>query len=84
MTLIHGYSYLVSLEIIVGFKKLRIFQRTKVNLSVLLEKPDITYGGTRSMESLEPSCGISPKTSDHPENTLFRWGPPIFPNITGD
>ena len=56
VTLIHGYSYLV-----VGYKKLRSFQGTQANLSVLLEKPDITYRGTLNTESLEPSCRISPR-----------------------
>ena len=37
VTLIHGYSYLISLKL------LRSFQRTQVSLSMLLEKPDITY-----------------------------------------
>ena len=59
--LIRRYSYPVSLEIVVGYKKLRSFQETQVNLSVLLEKPDITYCGTLNTESLEPSCRISPK-----------------------
>ena len=43
VTLIHGYSYLISLEIVVSYRKLRSFQRAQVNLSMLLEKPDITY-----------------------------------------
>ena len=43
ITLIHGYSYLNSLEIAVGYRKLRRFQETQVNLSVLLEKLDIAY-----------------------------------------
>ena len=34
---------LLSLVIVVGYGKLRRFQGTQVNLSVLLEKPDITY-----------------------------------------
>ena len=59
--LIHGYSYLVPLEILEGYKKLRRFPGTKVNLSVLLGKPDITYRGTLNTESLEPSCRISPE-----------------------
>ena len=59
--LIHGYSYLVPLEILEGYKKLRRFPGTKVNLNVLLGKPDITYRGTLNTESLEPSCRISPE-----------------------
>ena len=43
VTLILRYSYLVSLEIIVGYRKLRSFQGTQVNLSVLLEELDTTY-----------------------------------------
>ena len=42
-TLIQGYLYLISLEIIVGFRKLRSLQRTQINLKVLLEKPYIKY-----------------------------------------
>ena len=61
VTLIQGYSYLVSLEIVVGFRKLRSFQEAQVNLSVILDKPDITYDRTLNRESLEPSCGISRK-----------------------
>ena len=43
VNLIHGYSYFISLEIVVGYKKLRSLQGTKVNLIVLMEKPDIRY-----------------------------------------
>ena len=43
VTLIHEYSYLISFETFVGYRKLRNFQRTHSNLSVLLEKPGITY-----------------------------------------
>ena len=43
VTLIHGYSYLISFETFVAYRKLRNFQRTHSNLSVLLEKPGITY-----------------------------------------
>ena len=45
VTLILRYSYLLSLEIVVGYRKLRSFQGTqfKVNLSVLLEELDTTY-----------------------------------------
>ena len=52
---------MVSLEIVVVYKKVRSFQGTKVNLSVLLEKPDIKYHGTLDKESLGPSCRISPR-----------------------
>ena len=52
---------MVSLEIVVGYKKVRSFQGTKVNLSVLLEKPDITYRGALNREFLELSCRISPR-----------------------
>ena len=41
--LIHGYSYLISLEIAVEYRKLRGSQETQTNLSILLEKTDITY-----------------------------------------
>ena len=75
VTLIHWYSYLVSLEIVVGYRKLRSFQGTKVNLSVLLEKLDITY------PSRNTNCRISP---NHAENIPFQWSPPILSSITGD
>ena len=42
------------------------------------------HRGTLCTKSQEPSCRISMKTLDHPENILFQWGPPIFPHITGD
>ena len=42
ITLIHRYVYSVLLEIVVCYKKLRSFQGTQVNLSVLLEKLDIS------------------------------------------
>ena len=74
MTSIHGHSYLVSLEIVVGYKELRSSQGTQVNLSVLLEKPEITYRRTLNTEYPESSCRI----------TLFQWEPPVFPNITWD
>ena len=48
LTLIHGYSYLISLETVVIYWKLRSFQETQVNLSVLLEKPDITFASRHS------------------------------------
>ena len=83
VTLIHGYSYLVSLEIITGYKKLTGFPGTHFNLSISLEKPDITYCGIFNTKSLELSCRISPKTFDHAENILFHWVPQTFPNITG-
>ena len=38
-----GYSHLISLESVVGYWKLRSFQKTKVNLNGLLEKPDMMY-----------------------------------------
>ena len=38
ITLINGYSYLISLEIVVGYTKLRVFQGTPVNLNVLKKK----------------------------------------------
>ena len=51
--LIHEYLFLISLEIVVGYRKLRRFQGTQTNLSVLLEKTDITYPSRNSY------CGIS-------------------------
>ena len=52
VTLIHGYSYLVSLEIITGYKKLTGFPGTHFNLSMSQEKPDITYCGIFNTKSL--------------------------------
>ena len=49
MTLIHRYSYLISLEIAAGYRKLRSFQETQVNLNGLLDKPDITYPQRNSL-----------------------------------
>ena len=43
VNLIQGYSYFISLEIVVGYKKLRNLQGTKVSLIVLMEKPDIRH-----------------------------------------
>ena len=43
VTLIHSYSHLVLLEIVVGYRKLRSFQGIQVNLIVLVEKLDIMY-----------------------------------------
>ena len=63
VNLIHGYLYLISLGIVVSYRKLRGFQEREVNVSVLLEKTNITYPSWNSnMESLEPSCRFSPKT----------------------
>ena len=78
VTLIQGYSYLVSLEIVVGFRKLRSFQEAQVNLSVILDKPDITYDRTLNRESLEPSCGISRKNQDHAEKLYFSGDHQFF------
>ena len=38
VTLIHGYSYLISLEIVAVYRKLGSFQGTQLRLSMLLEK----------------------------------------------
>ena len=38
---------------------------------------------TLKMESHELSSRIILKTQNHAENTLFQWGPPIFPKIPG-
>ena len=46
--LIHGYSYLILLEVVVGYRKLRNFQGTQVNLRMLLVKLDITYPSRNS------------------------------------
>ena len=43
VTLIHWYSYLILLKIVVRYRKLRRYQETHANVSVLLEKPDIPY-----------------------------------------
>ena len=48
VTLILGYSYLISLETVLGYRKLRSLQETQVNLRVLLEKPDVTYPSQNS------------------------------------
>ena len=61
VTLIRGYSYLVLLEIVGNYKTVRSLQETQVNLSVLLDKPDITYSGIFNTESLEPGFRISPR-----------------------
>ena len=88
-TSIHGYSYLISLDIVVGYRKLRSFQGTQVNL-VKETRETIETSETRyhvsigDTESLGSSCRISPKTSNHAENTLILVVPPNFPNITGD
>ena len=43
VNLIHGCLYLISLGIVVSYRKLRGFQERQVNVSVLLEKTNITY-----------------------------------------
>ena len=43
VNLIRGYSYLISLEIVVGYRKLRRFQGAQVNFSVSLEKADLMF-----------------------------------------
>ena len=61
-TLIDGYSNLISLEIVVGYWKLKSFQDNQVNSNGLPEKPDITYPSqTLKKESHEPDFGIIPK-----------------------
>ena len=54
VTLIHGYSQVISLEIVVGYWKLRCFQETQVNLNGLLEKPDITLQNSWNLMSQVP------------------------------
>ena len=41
-TLIHGYSYFISLKIVVGYRKLRSLMNPG-QFKCVLEKPDITY-----------------------------------------
>ena len=58
----HFNSYLISLETVTGrYRKLRSFQETQVNLSVLLEKTEShIHHRTLNTESLEPSdLGLS-------------------------
>ena len=63
LTLIHGYSYLISLEMAVDYKKVRSFQGTQVNLSGLLEKEiSRNHRGTFNTEFVDLSCRSSPKT----------------------
>ena len=54
VTLIHGYSQVISLEIVVGYWKLRSFQETQVNLNGLLQKPDITLQNSWNLMSQVP------------------------------
>ena len=50
-------SYLISVEIVVGYSKLRSFQGNQVNLSLLLEKLESRiHRGTLNTDSLGPSC----------------------------
>ena len=50
-------SYLISVEIVVGYSKLRSFQGNQVNLSLLLKKLESRiHRGTLNTDSLEPSC----------------------------
>ena len=48
VNLIHEYLFLISLEIVAGYRQLRRFQGTQTNLSVLLEKTYITYPSRNS------------------------------------
>ena len=47
VTFIHGYSYLISLEIVLGYRKLRI-SRNPGQIKCVLEKPDFTYPSQNS------------------------------------
>ena len=71
VTLIHEHSYLILLEILVSYWKIRIFQETQVNL---LEKPDIMY----------PSQNFKYWISWANLWNYFQWGPRFFPKITWD
>ena len=85
VTLIHRYSWFISLEIVVDFRKLRHFQQTQVNLSVLLEKPDITPLLQNSEYGI-----FKDKLQDEFKDLRSFWkysisvGSPVFPNIIGD
>ena len=83
VTLIRGYSYLVLLEIVGNYKTVRSLQETQVNLSVLLDKPDITYSGIFNTESLEPSFRISPRPRTMLKIFYFN-SISVSSNITGD
>ena len=48
VTLIHGYSHFIFLEIVVGYWKLRNFRETQANLIGLLAKPGIMYPSRNS------------------------------------
>ena len=52
VTLIDGYSHLISLEIVVGYWELRSFQETLVNLNGLLENPDIMHPSWNSYNGI--------------------------------
>ena len=47
VTLIHGYSNLISLGTAVGYKKVRS-SRNPIQFKCVLEKPDITYSSRNS------------------------------------
>ena len=47
VTLIHGYSYLISLKITVGYRKERS-SRNPGQFKFVLEKPGITYSSRNS------------------------------------
>ena len=55
VTLVHRYSYLNSLEIVAGYRKIRS-SRNPDQFRCVLEKPGIRYHcGILNIESLEPS-----------------------------
>ena len=52
VTLIYGYSYLILVEIVLGYWKLRRFQETEFNLDWWLEKPDVMYPSQNSLNKV--------------------------------
>ena len=63
ITLVNGYSFLISLEIDVSYRKLRL-SRNPDQFKCVLEKTryHVSIGEPLNMECLEPSCKISPNT----------------------
>ena len=85
VTLVDGYSHFISLEIVVGYWKLRSFQKTLVNLNGLLKKPDITYQSRNSYNGISWAKLWNYSKDLGPFWKYFIWvGTTIFSKIHQD
>ena len=82
VTLIHGHSYLILLEIVVGSWKLRNFQESQAILNGLQKKLDVVYPSGNLWDGIS---GINLWNYSEDLGPCWKyWEQPIFPKFTGE